>query len=130
MFVKNSLALQDTVNCILTIFEMLIVNLGRLDKVEKLEQWRNTESVRSIANRIDNIPHMLIGMDNPLPPIESIAGHPWLLTIKRQYDVGLQVQPPAPTTEPTSISLEVVYHASHGSQGVSRAYTNMKHSIG
>ncbi|KAI6107926.1 hypothetical protein F5141DRAFT_1064223 [Pisolithus sp. B1] len=72
MFVKNSLALQDTVDRILTIFETLIVNSGGLDKVEKLEQWRNTvrdiqwelESVRSIANRTDNIPHMLIGMDN------------------------------------------------------------------
>ncbi|KAI6095941.1 hypothetical protein EDD16DRAFT_1528331 [Pisolithus croceorrhizus] len=136
MFVKNSLALQDTVNCILTIFKMLIVNSGGLDKAEKLEQWRNAvrdiqwellirvlllqESVRSIANRTDNILHMLIGMDKYVhwmenigmpgipfpdwhqalfPPIESIADHPWLLTVEWQYNVGLQVQPLAPTTE-------------------------------
>ncbi|KAI6104314.1 hypothetical protein F5141DRAFT_1216853 [Pisolithus sp. B1] len=134
MFVKNSPALQDTVDCILTIFEMLIVNSGGLDEVEKLEQWRNAvrdiqqelESVRSIANRTDNIPHMLIGMDKYIhwmenismpgipfpdwcqalfPPIESIAGHLWLLTIEWQYDVGLQVQPPAPTTEPVGSTL-------------------------
>ncbi|KAI6105037.1 hypothetical protein EDD16DRAFT_1524388 [Pisolithus croceorrhizus] len=168
MFVKNSLALQDTVNCILTIFEMLIINLGGLDEAEKLEQWRNAvrdiqwellirvlllqESVRSIANRTDNIPHMLIGMDKYVhwmenigmpgipfpdwrqalfPPIESITDHPWLLTIKWQYDVGLQVQPLASTTEavgstssamptgpPLTLSLSMVPHmAPKGSAG-------------
>ncbi|KAI6140094.1 hypothetical protein EDD17DRAFT_1516480 [Pisolithus thermaeus] len=129
MFVKDSPALQDAVDRILTIFEMLIVNLGGLDDVGKLEQWRNAvrdiqwelESVRSIANRTDNIPHMLIGADEYIhwmenismpgipfldwhqalfPPIKSIASHPRLLTIEQQYNAGLQVQPPAPTTEP------------------------------
>ncbi|KAI6120444.1 hypothetical protein EDD16DRAFT_1518804 [Pisolithus croceorrhizus] len=99
MFVKNSLALQDTVDRILTIFETLIVNSGGLDEVEKLEQWRNAvrdiqwelESVRSIANRTDNIPHMLIGMD--------------------KFDIVHH-------TYKTSIDLKPVYSASHGSQGV------------
>ncbi|KAI6167456.1 hypothetical protein EDD17DRAFT_1504567 [Pisolithus thermaeus] len=119
MFVKNSLALQDTVDHILTIFEMLIINLGGLEEAEKLEQWRNAvrdirqelESVRSIANRTDNVPHLLIGMDKYIcwtenlgmpgipfpdwhhtlfPPLASITGHPWLLTVKWQYDAGLQ----------------------------------------
>ncbi|KAI6113859.1 hypothetical protein EDD16DRAFT_1521057 [Pisolithus croceorrhizus] len=111
MFVKNSLALQDTVDHILIIFERLIINLGRLEEVAKLQQWRDAvrdirgelEAVRSIANRTDNVPHMLIGVDKYIhwtknistpgipfpnwhqalfPPIKSIAGHPWLLTIK------------------------------------------------
>ncbi|KAI6099250.1 hypothetical protein EDD16DRAFT_1718174 [Pisolithus croceorrhizus] len=128
MFVKNSPALQDAVDCILTIFETLIVNSGGLEEAEKLEQWRNAvrgirqelESVRSIANRTDNVPHLLIGMDKYIrwtenlgmpgipfpdwhhalfPPLESIAGHPWLLTVERRYDAGLLVQPPAPATE-------------------------------
>ncbi|KAI6146995.1 hypothetical protein EDD17DRAFT_1514618, partial [Pisolithus thermaeus] len=128
MFVKNSLALQDAVDCILTIFETLIVNLGGLEEAEKLEQWRNAvkdirqelESIRSIANRTDNVLHLLIGVDKYIhwtenlgmpgipfpdwhhalfPPLESIAGHPWLLTVERRYDVGLLVQPPAPATE-------------------------------
>ncbi|KAI6165084.1 hypothetical protein EDD17DRAFT_1754911 [Pisolithus thermaeus] len=128
MFVKNSLALQDAVDRILTIFETLIVNSGGLEEAEKLEQWRNAvrdirqelESVRSIANRTDNVPHLLIGVDKYIrwtenlgmpgipfpdwhhalfPPLESIAGHPWLLTVERRYDAGLLVQPPAPATE-------------------------------
>ncbi|KAI6097110.1 hypothetical protein EDD16DRAFT_1520812 [Pisolithus croceorrhizus] len=128
MFVKNSPALQDTVDHILTIFEMLIVNLGGLEEVEKLEQWRNAvrdirqelESVRSITNRTDNVPHLLIGVDKYIhwmenvsmpgipfpdwhhalfPPLESITGHPWLLTVKQWYDAGLQVEPLAPATE-------------------------------
>ncbi|KAI6143497.1 hypothetical protein EDD17DRAFT_1515577 [Pisolithus thermaeus] len=118
MFVKNSLALQDAVDRILTIFEMLIVNSGGLEEAEKLEQWRNAvrgirqelESVRSIANRTDNVPHLLIGMDKYIhwtenlgmpgipfpdwhntlfPPLESIASHPWLLTVEQRYDAGL-----------------------------------------
>ncbi|KAI6106279.1 hypothetical protein EDD16DRAFT_1524082 [Pisolithus croceorrhizus] len=134
MFVKNSLALQDAVNCILTIFEMLIVNSGGLEEAEKLEQWRNAvrgirqelESVRSIANRTDNVPHLLIGMDKYIcwtenlsmpgipfpdwhnalfPPLKSIAGHPWLLTVEWRYDVGLLVQPPAPATEAEALML-------------------------
>ncbi|KAI6101901.1 hypothetical protein F5141DRAFT_1065853 [Pisolithus sp. B1] len=150
MFVKNSPALQDAVDCILTIFEMLIINSGGLDEAEKLEQWRNAvrdiwqelESVRSIANRTDNVPHMLIGMDKYIhwmenigmpgipfldwcqalfPPIESIANHPWLLTIK-WFDIICHAYK-------TSIDLKPVYGASHGSQGVSRPYTNVKHSI-
>ncbi|KAI6094104.1 hypothetical protein EDD16DRAFT_1722199 [Pisolithus croceorrhizus] len=128
MFVKNSPALQDAVDRILTIFETLIVNSGGLEEAEKLEQWRNAvrdirqelESVRSIANRTDNVPHLLIGVDKYIrwtenlgmpgipfpdwhhalfPPLESIAGHPWLLTVERRYDAGLLVQPPAPATE-------------------------------
>ncbi|KAI6140365.1 hypothetical protein EDD17DRAFT_1516405, partial [Pisolithus thermaeus] len=73
MFVKNSPALQDAVDHILTIFEMLIINLGRLEEVEKLEQWRNAESVRSIANRTDNIPHLLIGMDKYICWTENLG---------------------------------------------------------
>ncbi|KAI6096286.1 hypothetical protein EDD16DRAFT_1720045 [Pisolithus croceorrhizus] len=128
MFVKNSLALQDTVDRILTIFETLIINSGGLEEAEKLEQWRNAvrdirqelESVRSIANRTDNVPHLLIGMDKYIrwtenlgmpgipfpdwhhalfPPLESIAGHPWLLTVEQRYNAGLLVQPLAPATE-------------------------------
>ncbi|KAI6113640.1 hypothetical protein EDD16DRAFT_1521232 [Pisolithus croceorrhizus] len=110
MFVKNSPALQDAVDRILTIFETLIVNSGGLEEAEKLEQWRNAvrdirqelESVRSIANRTDNVPHLLIGVDKYIrwtenlgmpgipfpdwhhalfPPLEiHCTGHPWLLT--------------------------------------------------
>ncbi|KAI6143544.1 hypothetical protein EDD17DRAFT_1515602 [Pisolithus thermaeus] len=134
MFVKNSPALQDAVDRILTIFETLIVNSGGLEEAEKLEQWRNAvrdirqelESVRSIANRTDNVPHLLIGVDKYIrwtenlgmpgipfpdwhhalfPPLESIAGHPWLLTVERRYDAGLLVQPPAPTTEAEASTL-------------------------
>ncbi|KAI6101894.1 hypothetical protein F5141DRAFT_1065846 [Pisolithus sp. B1] len=118
MFVKNSLALQDTVDCILIIFKRLIINSGRLEEAAKLQQWRDAvrdirgelEAVRSIANRTDNILHMLIGMDKYIhwtenistpgipfrnwhqalfPPIESITGHPWLLTVEWWYNAGL-----------------------------------------
>ncbi|KAI6094038.1 hypothetical protein EV401DRAFT_1896517 [Pisolithus croceorrhizus] len=170
MFVKNSPALQDAVDRILTIFETLIVNSGGLEEAEKLEQWRNAvrdirqelESVRSIANRTDNVPHLLIGVDKYIrwtenlgmpgipfpdwhhalfPPLESIAGHPWLLTVERRYDAGLLVQPPAPTTEAEASTLSTTPSRprststmstvpSHGSQGVNRPYTNTKHSIG
>ncbi|KAI6111366.1 hypothetical protein F5141DRAFT_1063660 [Pisolithus sp. B1] len=120
MFVKNSSALQDTVNHILIIFERLIVNLGGLEEAAKLQQWRDAEAVRSIANRTDNVPHMLIGVDKYVhwtenigtpgipfpnwhqalfPPIESIAGHLWLLTVEQQFDVGLGLQMPASMTE-------------------------------
>ncbi|KAI5996786.1 hypothetical protein EDC04DRAFT_2909796 [Pisolithus marmoratus] len=137
MFVKNSQELDDAVEHILIIFEMLVLNLGRLEEVEMLQQWRDAvrairgelESVRSIANRTDNVPHTLIGMDKYLhwrenmgmpgipfpnwhqaifPPIESITSHPWLLIIEQQYDVGVQLQPPA-TTE-TALSTSTVTH--------------------
>ncbi|KAI6110300.1 hypothetical protein EDD16DRAFT_1711011 [Pisolithus croceorrhizus] len=128
MFVKNSLALQDTVNHILIIFKRLIINLGRLEEAAKLQQWRDAvrdirgelEAVRSIANRTDNVPHMLIGVDKYVhwtenigtpgipfsnwhqalfPPIESIAGHLWLLTVEQWFNVGLRLQMPASMTE-------------------------------
>ncbi|KAI6100520.1 hypothetical protein F5141DRAFT_1066124 [Pisolithus sp. B1] len=128
MFVKNSLVLQDTVDHILTIFEMLIVNLGGLDEAEKLEQWRN--AVRDIWQELKTLA-FLDWCQALFPPIESIANHPWLLTIKQRYDAGLQVQPLAPTTEavgstlsatptrpPSTSSLSMVPHvAPKGSAG-------------
>ncbi|KAI6116439.1 hypothetical protein F5141DRAFT_1062490 [Pisolithus sp. B1] len=131
MFVKNSSALQDTVNHILIIFERLIINSGMLEEAAKLQQWRDAvrdirgelEAVRSIANKTDNIPHMLIGVDKYVhwtenistpgipfpnwhqalfPPIKSIAGHLWLLTVEWQYDVGLQLQ----------YCIDIVFHTS------------------
>ncbi|KAI6097290.1 hypothetical protein EDD16DRAFT_1527191 [Pisolithus croceorrhizus] len=134
MFVKNSLALQDDVDCILIIFKRLIVNSGRLEEVAKLQQWRDAvrdirgelEAVRSIANRTNNVLHMLIGMDKYIhwmenigtpgipfpnwhqalfPPIKSITSHPWLLTVKQQYNAGLQLQMPAATTELAALTL-------------------------
>ncbi|KAI6102908.1 hypothetical protein F5141DRAFT_1065494 [Pisolithus sp. B1] len=98
MFVKNSLALQDAVDHILIIFERLIVNLGGLEEAAKLQQWRDAvrdirgelEAVRSIANRTDNVPHMLIGMDKPSsPPLSPLPGHPWLLTVEQWFNAGL-----------------------------------------
>ncbi|KAI6019091.1 hypothetical protein EDC04DRAFT_2607612 [Pisolithus marmoratus] len=106
MFVKNSQELDNTVECILIIFEMLVLNSGGLEEAEMLQQWRDAvraiwgelESVRSIANRTDNVPHMLIGVDKYLhwrenmgtpgipfpnwhqaifPHIESITSQPW-----------------------------------------------------
>ncbi|KAI6040997.1 hypothetical protein EDC04DRAFT_2602039 [Pisolithus marmoratus] len=111
MFVKNSQELDDTVEHILIIFEMLVLNLGMLEEAEMLQQWRDAvraiqgelESVRSISNRTDNVLHMLIGVDKYLhwrenmgmpripflnwhqaifPHIESIASHLWILIIK------------------------------------------------
>ncbi|KAI6156282.1 hypothetical protein EDD17DRAFT_1512603 [Pisolithus thermaeus] len=105
MFVKNSLALQDTVDRILTIFEHVIINLGRLDEAEKLEQWRNA---------VRDIQWELVHCYSP-------SSSDMMQDCKCNHL--------APTTEATSIDLKPVYSASHGSQGVSRPYTNMKHSI-
>ncbi|KAI6112545.1 hypothetical protein F5141DRAFT_1062963 [Pisolithus sp. B1] len=107
MFVKNSSALQDAVDHILIIFERLIINMGGLEEAAKLQQWRDAEAVRSIVNRTDNVLHMLIGVDKYIhwtenistpgipfpnwhqalfPPIESITGHLWLLTVKQRLE--------------------------------------------
>ncbi|KAI6126524.1 hypothetical protein F5141DRAFT_1060273 [Pisolithus sp. B1] len=149
MFVKNSSAFQDAVAHILIIFKRLIINSGRLEEVAKLRQWRDAvrdirgklEAVRSIANRTDNIPHMLIGVDKYVhwmenigtpgipfpnwhqalfPPIESIAGHPWLLTVEWQYDVGLGLQMPASTTELAALTSS---STSTSNQAASRSST-------
>ncbi|KAI6137258.1 hypothetical protein F5141DRAFT_1060123 [Pisolithus sp. B1] len=140
MFVKNSLALQDAVDCILIIFERLIINLGGLEEVAKLQQWRDAEAVRSIANRTDNIPHMLIGVDKYVhwmenistpgipfpnwhqaifPPIKSIAGHPWLLTVEWQFDAGLSSTMPHMTT--TGSKGHIPTHSTWSAKGKARA---------
>ncbi|KAI6023296.1 hypothetical protein EDC04DRAFT_2606795 [Pisolithus marmoratus] len=128
-FVKTSPQLTDAVECILHIYERLIIKLGRLQEAEMHESWRQgmieilevLESVRPIANRTDTILPMLISvakyihwMDNMgldgipfpnwkkalFPNDESIAGHPWLLMVECCYDtVGWQLQKPQPMQE-------------------------------
>ncbi|KAI6041605.1 hypothetical protein EDC04DRAFT_2892858 [Pisolithus marmoratus] len=92
------------------------------------EMRRELESVRSIANRTDNIPHLLIGVDKFIhwtddlgaegvpfpdwynclfPSLDSISDHPWLLTVERRYDatrIGLMVRQEASTTEPMLVA--------------------------
>ncbi|KAI6096945.1 hypothetical protein EV401DRAFT_1895640, partial [Pisolithus croceorrhizus] len=125
MFVKNSPALQDTVDRILTIFEMLIVNSGGLEEAEKLEQWRN--AVRGIRQELvhsslsgpsptglTTVPHLLIGMDKYIH---------WMENLGRSFNIVHHAFK-------TLIDLDHVHGASHGSQGVNRPYTDTKHSIG
>ncbi|KAI6037342.1 hypothetical protein BKA83DRAFT_4486363 [Pisolithus microcarpus] len=110
-FVKNSKELGTAINRILSIYEWLVISSGTLESAEKLKRWREAvkemrevlESVRAIANRTDNVPPMLIGVDKFIhwtddigtpgipfpdwnsclfPTPASIAGHPWQLTIE------------------------------------------------
>ncbi|KAI6016989.1 hypothetical protein BKA83DRAFT_4497542 [Pisolithus microcarpus] len=70
-FVKNSKELGATVNRILSIYERLVISSGTLESAVKLKRWREAmkemrevlESVRAIADRTDNVPPMLIGVD-------------------------------------------------------------------
>ncbi|KAI6139595.1 hypothetical protein EDD17DRAFT_1516590, partial [Pisolithus thermaeus] len=59
--------------------------------------WTSTSVGRKTSACLEF--HSLIGITPSSPPLESIAGHPWLLTVERRYDAGLLVQPPAPATE-------------------------------
>ncbi|KAI6016891.1 hypothetical protein BKA83DRAFT_11361 [Pisolithus microcarpus] len=132
-FVKNSKELGTTVNCILSIYERLVISLGTLESAVKLKRWREAvkemreESVRAIADRTDNIPPMLIGVDKFIrwmddistpgipfpdwnsclfPTPASIAGHPWLLTIKSRFDAtraGWMVRLESPTADPVLV---------------------------
>ncbi|KAI6031039.1 hypothetical protein EDC04DRAFT_2898322 [Pisolithus marmoratus] len=125
-FVKTSPQLMDAIQRILCIYERSIINSGGLEEVEMRESWRQgvleilevLESVRPIANRTDTILPMLIsvdmyshwtenmgldGMPFPewkkalFPDDNSIAGHPWLLTVECRYDtMGQQLQKPQP----------------------------------
>ncbi|KAI6106118.1 hypothetical protein EDD16DRAFT_1521021 [Pisolithus croceorrhizus] len=88
MFVKNSPALQDAVDHILIIFKRLIINSSGLEEAEKLQQWRNAEAVRSIANRTDNVPHMLIGMDKYVHWTENIGSTGHVPTCSTQLAKG------------------------------------------
>ncbi|KIK16185.1 hypothetical protein PISMIDRAFT_15998 [Pisolithus microcarpus 441] len=135
-FVQTSKALDAAIDRILAIFNRLVVSLGSLESVEKLqcwreavkEIWRELESVRLIASRTDNVPQMLIGVDkfihwrddigapgvpfpdwhNSLfPTLDSIAGHPWLLTVEKRYDttcLGWMVQLESPMAEPVLVA--------------------------
>ncbi|KAI6009297.1 hypothetical protein EDC04DRAFT_2610616 [Pisolithus marmoratus] len=97
MFVKTSQQLTDAITCILEIYNRLVIGMDSLE----------LESVRSIANRTDNVPHLLIGVDKFIhlkddigsehvpfpdwynclfPSLDSISDHLWLLTVERQYD--------------------------------------------
>ncbi|KAI6002550.1 hypothetical protein EDC04DRAFT_2908446 [Pisolithus marmoratus] len=110
--------------------------MGSLESAEMHKRWREAvkemrrelESVRSIANRTDNIPHLLIGVDKFIhwmddlgakgvpfpdwynclfPSLDSISDHPWLLTVERRYDatcIGLMVQQEASTMEPMLVA--------------------------
>ncbi|KAI6014227.1 hypothetical protein BKA83DRAFT_4129870 [Pisolithus microcarpus] len=70
-FIKNLKELNTAVNEILGIFYRLVVSSGRLESAEKLQSWREAvkemrrvlESVRNTANRTDNVPLLLIGVD-------------------------------------------------------------------
>ncbi|KAI6023516.1 hypothetical protein BKA83DRAFT_4479452 [Pisolithus microcarpus] len=132
-FVKNLKELGAAVNCILSIYEQLVISSGTLESAEKLKRWREAvkemreESIRAIANRTDNVPPMLIGVDKFIcwtddistpgipfpnwnsclfPTPASIAGHPWLLTIESQFDAtcaGWMVWLESPTAGPVLV---------------------------
>ncbi|KAI6012853.1 hypothetical protein BKA83DRAFT_4130665 [Pisolithus microcarpus] len=134
-FVKNSKELGAAVNCILSIYERLVISSGTLESAVKLKRWREAvkemrevlESVRAIADRTDNVPPMLIGVDKFIrwtddigtpgvpfpdwnsclfPTPASIAGHPWLLTIKSRFDAtraGWMVRLESPTADPVLV---------------------------
>ncbi|KAI6022171.1 hypothetical protein PISMIDRAFT_19512 [Pisolithus microcarpus 441] len=132
-FVKNSRELGAAVNRILSIYEWLVISSGTLESAVKLKRWREAvkemreESVRAIADRTDNVPPMLIGVDKFIrwtddigtpgapfpdwnsclfPTPASIAGHPWLLTIESRFDAthaGWMVQLESPTADPVLV---------------------------
>ncbi|KIK17663.1 hypothetical protein PISMIDRAFT_14911 [Pisolithus microcarpus 441] len=134
-FVKNSKELGTTVNRILSIYEWLVISSGTLESAVKLKRWREAvkemrevlESVRAIADRTDNVPPMLIGVDKFIrwtddigtpgvpfpdwnsclfPTPASIAGHPWLLTIESRFDAthaGWMVRLESPTANPVLV---------------------------
>ncbi|KAI6041035.1 hypothetical protein EDC04DRAFT_2601949 [Pisolithus marmoratus] len=115
MFVKTSQQLTHTVTHILEIYNRLVIGTDSLELAEKRRLWREAiiemrrelESIRSIVNRTDNVPHLLIGMDKFIhlkdsigskhvlfpdwynclfPSLDSISNHLWLLTVKQWYD--------------------------------------------
>ncbi|KAI6011379.1 hypothetical protein BKA83DRAFT_4502420 [Pisolithus microcarpus] len=136
-FVKNSKELDTAVNEILGIFYRLVVSLGRLESAEKLQSWREAvkemrrvlESVRNTANRTDNVPLLLIGVDRFIhwtenlgapgvpfpdwhhclyPSRDAITDHPWLLNVEQRYDatcLGLVVRQESSTSEPVLVQI-------------------------
>ncbi|KAI6013942.1 hypothetical protein BKA83DRAFT_4129962 [Pisolithus microcarpus] len=136
-FVKNSKELDTTVNEILGIFYWLVVSSGRLESAEKLQSWREAvkemrrvlESVRNTANRTDNVPLLLIGVDRFIhwtenlgapgvpfpdwhrclyPSQDAVADHPWLLNVEQRYDatrLGLVVRQESSTSEPVLVQI-------------------------
>ncbi|KAI5992953.1 hypothetical protein EDD15DRAFT_2367718 [Pisolithus albus] len=134
-FVKNSKELGVAVNHILSTYERLVITSGTMESAERHKRWREAvkemrnvlESVRAIADRTDNVPPMLIGVDkfihwtddisNPgvpfpnwpsslFPTPASIAGHPWLLTVESRFDAtraGWMVRLESPTATPVLV---------------------------
>ncbi|KAI6001993.1 hypothetical protein EDD15DRAFT_2192689 [Pisolithus albus] len=134
-FVKNSKELGVAVNRILSTYERLVVTSGTMESAERHKRWREAvkemrnvlESVRAIADRTDNVPPTLIGVDkfihwtddigNPgvpfpdwpsslFPTPASIAGHPWLLTVESRFDAtraGWMVRLESPTATPVLV---------------------------
>ncbi|KAI5981020.1 hypothetical protein EDD15DRAFT_2204741 [Pisolithus albus] len=134
-FVKNSKELGVAVNRILSTYERLVITSGTMESAERHKCWREAvkemrnvlESVRAIADRTDNVPPTLIGVDkfihwtddigNPgvpfpdwpsslFPTPASIASHPWLLTIESRFDAtraGWMVRLESPTATPVLV---------------------------
>ncbi|KAI6029003.1 hypothetical protein EDC04DRAFT_2605633 [Pisolithus marmoratus] len=145
--INSSDRLTNAVNCILQIYNMLVIGMDSMESVVKCQQWREADSVRSIANRTDNVPHLLIGVDmfihwmdnigakgvpfpdwyNCLfPSLNAISGHPWLLIVERWYDAthqGLVVQQETSTAKPVLIARPTIpdFTASTSDMGASNA---------
>ncbi|KIK15005.1 hypothetical protein PISMIDRAFT_16813 [Pisolithus microcarpus 441] len=114
-FLNTSKELDAAETKILNIYDQRVVKSGSLKSVEKYRHWREAvkemrtvlESVRQTANRTDNVPLMLIGVDHFVhwmdklgapgvpfpdwnrslfPSRDAIADHPWLLKVEQRYD--------------------------------------------
>ncbi|KAI6013491.1 hypothetical protein BKA83DRAFT_4130523 [Pisolithus microcarpus] len=136
-FLNTSKELDAAETKILDIYDQRIVQSGSLKSVEKYRHWREAvkemrtvlESVRQTANRTDNVPLMLIGVDHFVhwmdklgapgvpfpdwnrslfPSRDAIADHPWLLKVEQRYDatcLGWMVHQESSTSEPELVQI-------------------------
>ncbi|KAI6009360.1 hypothetical protein BKA83DRAFT_4504665 [Pisolithus microcarpus] len=136
-FLNTSKELDAAETKILDIYDQRIVKSGSLKSVEKYQHWREAvkemrtvlESVRQTANRTDNVPLMLIGVDrfvhwtdklgapgvpfpdwnrSLFPSRDAIADHPWLLKVEQRYDatrLGWMVRQESSTSEPELVQI-------------------------
>ncbi|KAI6036729.1 hypothetical protein BKA83DRAFT_4120417 [Pisolithus microcarpus] len=109
-FVKNSKELGTAVNHILSIHEQLVISSGTLESAEKLKHWREAvkemrevlESIRAIADRTDNVPQMLIGVDKSIHWTDDISWMVWLESPTADPVLVRVPTTPKPENQPTS----------------------------
>ncbi|KAI6010384.1 hypothetical protein BKA83DRAFT_4132737 [Pisolithus microcarpus] len=124
-FVKNLKELGATINHILSIYKQLVISLGTLESAEKLKCWREAvkemreESIRAVADRTDNVPPMLIGVDRFIRWTDNIS---WMVQLESPTaDPVLVRVPMTPEPENQPISNVAPSHPMSVNKGKGKA---------